>query len=176
MQQNTRMGMPTGEESHRSTDTSRTAGDSVMIIGVGNAYRHDDGVGRYVVETLGALNSPNVVTRVTSGEGTDLMNMWQAMRAVIVVDAALSGAPPGTIHRMDASKHSLPPVLFARTTHAFGLADAIELSRLLGNLPSALVVYGIEGQDFGMGDGMSREVEQAVPEAVAQILDETRRM
>jgi hydrogenase maturation protease len=85
----------------------------------------------------------------------------------------MSGAAPGTIRRFDASAQPLPKDAFRCSTHAFGVARAIELSRALGELPRSLVVYGIEGKNFAAGVGLSPEVERAVGEVVRRALTET---
>ena len=157
---------------HLTLENEPVIHESVLVIGVGNAFRRDDDVGQRVAQAIGALNLPAVKTCTVAGEGADLINLWRDVPAVILVDAAASGAPPGTVHRLDADERMVSPVIYECSSHAYGVADAIELSRLLGQLPPRLVVYGIEGKDFTMGQGLSGEVEQAIPLVVAQIRDD----
>jgi hydrogenase maturation protease len=83
----------------------------------------------------------------------------------VLVDAIRSGAPVGTIHRVDASEHPLPaPPWGSSSTHAIGVAEAIELARALGRLPAQVIVYGIEGSHFDAGVGLSKEVQAAIGE------------
>jgi hydrogenase maturation protease len=98
-----------------------------------------------------------------------LIEAWSGVSRVFVVDAVHSGAAPGTVVRVDAVRDPLPSEAFQTSTHAFGLAGAVELARALGSLPAALVVYGIEGADFGHGQGLSSEVAAAVPEIVDRV-------
>jgi hydrogenase maturation protease len=90
--------------------------------------------------------------------------------AVVIIDAATSGATPGTVHRFDASTQPLPNDDFRCSTHAFGMAEAIELAPALARLPRSLIVYGIEGKNFAAGVGLSPEVEEAVSEVARQLL------
>jgi hydrogenase maturation protease len=99
-----------------------------------------------------------------SGDGAALMEVLRGAETVIIIDAVMSGAAPGTIHRFEASAQPLPKDAFRCSTHAFGVAEAIELSRALSELPQSLVVYGIEGKNFAAGVGLSSEVEKAVGE------------
>jgi hydrogenase maturation protease len=63
--------------------------------------------------------------------------------------------------------------MFSRvSTHAFGVAEAIELARALRQLPPVLVVYGVEGATFETGAGLSTVVAAAVPQAVARVRQE----
>ena len=84
----------------------------------------------------------------------------------MLVDAVRSGAPPGTIHRLDARAGPVPTGFFHYSTHAFSVAEAVELARSLDQLPPHLIVYGIEGEKFAAGVGLSLVVEQAVETVV----------
>jgi hydrogenase maturation protease len=149
--------------------TPRTE-SGILVIGVGNTYRGDDAVGLIVVERLKDQPALNHVTlREESGEGAALMEAWRGADAVIVVDAVSSGSVPGTIHRLDVSQRTIPANFFSYSTHAFGLAEAIELARALNELPPRLVVYGIEGSSFAPGIGLSPEVEPAALVVIGQI-------
>jgi hydrogenase maturation protease len=81
---------------------------------------------------------------------------------VVVVDAVCSGAAAGTMHRLDAHRERIPSRFFNYSTHAFSLAEAVEMSRELGSLPTLFVLYGIEGADFASGYELSFPVEQAL--------------
>jgi hydrogenase maturation protease len=120
------------------------------VIGVGNLWRRDDGAGPAVADALGAISTD---------DPSRLLDLWQGAERVIVVDAARSGAPAGTIHDFDAAEPL--PAGMASSTHAFGIADAVELARALGRLPRQLTVYAIEGEDFGPGRGLSPAVARA---------------
>jgi hydrogenase maturation protease len=85
------------------------------------------------------------------------------------VDSASSpDTPPGTIHRFDALARALPTGLLS-STHAFGVAEAIELARALGRLPASLTVYAIEGARFEVGQDLSPEVAAAIGRLVDQL-------
>jgi hydrogenase maturation protease len=143
----------------------------VRILGVGNAWRHDDAAGLVVARRLReVLRGVDVVE--CEGEPVQLMDSWQAADAVWVVDAVTSGAEPGTVHRLEAVERELPWRLFRGSTHAFGLAEAVELARALGRLPGRLVVFGIEGASFAAGEGLSFEVEEAVGRVVESVREE----
>ena len=143
-----------------------------VFIGVGNPFRSDDGAGCAVVRRLRAEVPPGVKVLEETGDGTELLEAWKEADCVILVDAVLSGAPPGTIHRLDARAEKLPVWFSHSSTHSFGVAEAIELARTMGELPAQLVVYGIEGLDFSPGTELSPEVAEVVPAAASLILQE----
>ena len=107
-----------------------------------------------------------------AGGTTALMEAWQGEPVVVVVDAMSSGAPAGTVRRLDASRGPLNVELFRGSSHGLGLAEAVELARSLGQLPPSLVIFGIEGTNFGPGTRISYPVECAVREAVLLISEE----
>jgi hydrogenase maturation protease len=139
---------------------------SVLVVGAGNAYRRDDGAGLAVASRLQALLT-DVRVLVTNGDAVSLLDEWQGADAVIVVDATMSGARPGTVRRHEALNGPLPAGFSRSSTHALGIHEAIELARTLGRLPRRLLVFGIEGGDFTASEGLSPEVDAAVDEVVA---------
>jgi hydrogenase maturation protease len=154
---------------------ARRTGRRVLVIGVGNAYRRDDGVGLVVARRLRAEVPERVAVREESGEGAALMAAWEGADTVLIIDAVHSGAAPGTVQRLDAGERAIPADLFHFSTHAVSVADAVELARALGQLPPRLVVYGIEGRDFEAGVGLSPEVEEAARQVVGLVLEEVER-
>ncbi len=146
----------------------------LVIIGAGNVYRRDDAVGLIVARRLKAEHLDDVRILEESGEGAALMESWKDADTVILIDAVHSGGAPGTIHRLDAHAQAIPTGFFHYSTHAFSVAEAVELARALNQLPPRFIIYGIEGKDFEAGEGLSPEVEKAVEEVVRLVLCELR--
>ncbi len=149
-----------------------------MVIGVGNALRHDDAAGLEVARRVRALVDPARVAVIEhEGEQSALLDIWEGAAAVVLVDAIRSGAPAGTIHRVDASEQPLPASSWgSSSTHAIGVAEAIELARALGCLPAQVMVYGIEGLRFDAGVGLSKEVRDAIGMFTEAVSREVRSM
>ncbi len=143
---------------------------AILIIGIGNEYRSDDAVGLVVAQALQARKLPHTSVIEATGEGMALLEAWQGAEKVILVDAVTSRAPAGTIYQLDAQCVYISPDLFALSTHAFSVAGAVELARVLGSLPQQLMIYGIEGKNFVAGTSLSPEVEHAAHEAVESIV------
>ena len=144
----------------------------VLVLGVGNASRGDDGVGLVVAQHVQEYPLDGVTIVLTAGEGTGLLALWQDSDAVVLVDALWTGARPGTLHRFVVGTHPLPAMFSRVSTHAFGVAEVIELARALRQLPPVLVVYGVEGATFEMGAGLSAAVAAVVPQVVARMRQE----
>lgn len=145
-----------------------------LVIGIGNDFRRDDGVGLVVARDLRRHALAHVDCIEHDGEATGLLEAWNRTSHVVLVDAVRSGAPPGTIligHGPDAAL-STGRVWYS--SHALGLSHAVMLAARLGRVPSALIVYGIEGEDFGFGQGLSATVERAAWEVVHRLVSELR--
>lgn len=141
----------------------------LLVIGIGNADRGDDAVGLAVAHLLQDEAPRGVKVLALSGDGAALIDSWKGADTVFVVDAASSGAPPGTIHRFDACASALPAACFRGSTHAFNLPHAIGLARVMKALPSQLWVYGIEGENFRPGAILSTAVAVAALEVIREI-------
>jgi hydrogenase maturation protease len=95
---------------------------------------------------------------------------------VILIDAVQSGHAPGTIHRFDASHVPVPRRFFNYSTHAFGVAESVELARVLNQLPPQVILYGIEGKDFTDGANLSSEVAATVGDLLGRVGQEIERI
>jgi hydrogenase maturation protease len=144
----------------------------VLILGVGTRYRRDDGAGLAATGRLRGRLPREVRVLEREGDLAGVLELWEGANAVIVIDATSSGSRPGEVRRLDAHAAALPAVFARGSTHAFGVAEAVELARALGRLPARVVVFGIEGKDFSAGEELSPEVDSAVDEVVGLVLSE----
>jgi hydrogenase maturation protease len=142
----------------------------ILVIGVGNASRCDDAAGILVAMRIKCTAPDFVDVKIESGDGAALIEAWSKFDTVILIDATLSGAPPGTIHRLNARQSAVPMRLFHYSTHAFSVAQAVELCRVLNKLPPNLLLFGIEGGRFTMGEGLTPEVDAAVSTVYNEVI------
>lgn len=140
-----------------------------LVIGIGNDFRGDDAAGLITAQRLRRIVGNKVLILEQSGDGILLIESWKNRGRVVIIDAAQSGKMPGTIHRLEADKFPLPGKFLRYSTHQLGVNEAIELARALKQLPQKLIVFGVEGKDFGLGRGLSPEVAQCIPELVDQV-------
>jgi len=142
----------------------------VVVIGIGNEYRRDDGVGPAVVAAINERALPGV--RLVTGieDPMDLLDAWSAAALALLVDAAVtSPSTPGRIHRCAASD-----VAAARgmSSHSLNVAEVFALGQALDRVPDQLVVFSVEAADTGHGVGLTPQVATAVPEVVAAAVAE----
>lgn len=144
----------------------------ILVIGIGNEFRKDDRAGLVVARRIAAKKIRDVAVMEHSGEGASLMEAWKRAQAVILIDAVSSGAPAGTIHHFEAHHENIPVNFFNYSTHAFSIAEAVELSRALGKLPEVMHVYGIEGEDFSYGNDVSVPLEGPIEKLIERIMQD----
>ncbi|WP_374575567.1 hydrogenase maturation protease [Phenylobacterium sp.] len=141
----------------------------VLVLGIGNPDRGDDGVGRMAARLLAADAPAHVEVAESGGEATDILEHLEDAASAILIDACATGGAAGTVHRFDVSVEGLPSGVFGVSTHGFGLHEAIELGRALGCLPRRCVVYAIEGERFETGAPLSEAVAAAAEEVALRV-------
>ena len=148
----------------------------VLVIGIGNDFRGDDAVGLEIARQIRNINLDDVAVCEQGGEVTTLLESWDGCDAVLLIDAIRSGARPGTVICFDARTRSIPHVFVPHvSSHGVGVAEIIELARMLDRLPRRLIIYGVEGASFDPGIGLSSSVRAAIDQTVQRIVREIER-
>jgi hydrogenase maturation protease len=141
---------------------------TTLVIGVGNEYRRDDGVGLVVAAQLSQFDLPDVAVCVSDGEPMQLLDIWSGADLAVVVDAILCDPPtPGRIRIAPLTQLSAQESV--GNTHAFGIADALRLGQAVDRAPSHAVGIAVEVADAGFGVGLSPAVAAAVPDVVGEV-------
>jgi hydrogenase maturation protease len=134
-----------------------------LVIGIGNTDRGDDAAGIEVARRVQARGRQDTEVRECGGGASSLLESWRERGRVILVDAASgAGRTAGTVQRYEAHRKPLPAGWLHASTHSWGVAEAIEIARSLGQLPAEVVVYAIEGQSFEPGAPLSAPVRTAL--------------
>lgn len=148
----------------------------VLVAGVGNVLKGDDGFG---VEALAALQKrgglPPSVTLLDTGIGGIhlVQELGQGYGALILLDAMDRGGKPGDLFLVE-------PVLpdpdtmsdrerrdFFADVHYATPVRAMTLARAVGALPPIVRIIGCQPLDAEtFGQGMTASVREAVPRAV----------
>ena len=145
---------------------------SVLVVAIGNPDRGDDGFGPAVVQRLIGRVPSAVRTLQRGGDVLALIEDWDGIPSVIVIDAMAPISEPGRVHRFDLIDSPLPIGFAPNSSHAFGVAETVELARSLGRLPQYLVAYLVEGEQFGTGAPLSLAIAGAVGDVADRIVSE----
>ena len=143
-----------------------------VVVGIGNEWRGDDGAGIAVAHALGKRGCPGARVLAQDGDPAALLDALDGVELALIVDSTRSSAEPGTVRRLDPARDDLAAALPRTSSHALGLADALEIARALRQLPPHVVVYGIEGATFAAGDELSPAVAAAVLEVADAVYAE----
>lgn len=148
----------------------------LLILGVGNPWLGDDGLGPRAIEALERSGGLPPEARLLDGgtRGLALLPEIEDAGRVIVIDAIDVGAAPGTIVRLegaDAQKALGRSV----SAHDVGLRDVLWIALLRGTFPEDLVLFGVQVAALEAGADLSPEVAAALPAVVSHVRSEARR-
>jgi hydrogenase maturation protease len=152
------------------------AGPRILVVTVGNPDRADDGVGPRVAVRLEGRLPPDAALIVSGGDMLGLVETWAGREALICVDASAPMGAPGRIRRIEALTEEVPRGGPSASSHFFGLAEALALSRELGMLPRSVILYAVEAARFDLAAAMTPAVEEAVVEVAERVIAEVRRL
>lgn len=155
----------------------------VVVIGVGNELRGDDGAGPEVVARLADRLPGSVELLRSDGDPFRLIEAWTGATLAVVVDAVTgSPADAGQLHRLVVSADRLvaggqpsgPATGLneagGASSHSLGLGTAVGLAQALGRMPGTLIVHAVGAADFSLGRGLSAPVAAAMAGLTAAVL------
>jgi hydrogenase maturation protease len=147
----------------------------VLVLGLGNVLLGDDGLGAAAVSRIERnYRIPPGVSLEDGGTlGLSLLGLLAESDRVILVDAVLTGSPPGTLVRidgedvMDAVRERLSP-------HQVGVADLLDAARLIGRYPSTVTLLGLVPEFIDLSVVRSSSVEAKLDELVEAVVQEVQ--
>jgi hydrogenase maturation protease len=152
------------------------ASGGIVVIGLGNGYRSDDGVGVVAAAELNRLALPGVGVVTDIVEPMGLLEAWSGAGLAVVIDGAVGTPPtPGRVRRCGLSDVVACDGL---SSHSVDIGRTHALGEALGRVPGELVLFTVEVADTGYGTGLTPRVARAVPEVVgmaaAEIIPRTQ--
>ncbi len=142
----------------------------VRVLGVGSPWG-DDAVAWEVVRQLKQkVWGSEIEFRALEG-GQQLLDVLDGRGTLLLVDALVTPAAPGTIQRLEWPDPRLE-ALRPGTTHHLRLAETLQLAATLGLLPPQVVIWAIAAERFDPRAGLSPAVAAAVPGLVQRIVAE----
>lgn len=144
---------------------------NVVVIGIGNIYHGDDGLGIHAVRRL-RERLPGDVEIVEGGVlGLDLLPFLEGKEKAVFIDAIDAGEAPGAVFRFSPDRvprgRTPPPV----SLHDLGLYELVGAAQLLDQCPREIVVIAVQVKELGVGSDLSTEVEAALP-VVCRLVEE----
>lgn len=138
-----------------------------LIVGVGNRYRRDEGVGPAVVDRLteGKTLAPGIQAVDAGTPGVGLLEIARGADRMVVVDAMRTGGAPGTIHVVEPGRLRSLGQEAELSLHGVSMLGVIRLAEALGERLPEIAIVGVEVEDVGWGEGLSPGVDLAVDPA-----------
>ena len=151
----------------------------VLIAGVGNVLRADDGFGVEVARRLAAMALPDGVKVVETGIGgiALVQELQDGFDALVVVDVVDRGREAGTVMLIDPEVVDVQTLSWSERhelvtdSHLVTPERVLMMARALGVLPERVLIVGCQPVDAeSVGEEMSEPVARAVDVAVSEIL------
>jgi hydrogenase maturation protease len=160
----------------------------ILALGVGNVLLRDDGVGVHAIRALerlaelGDLALPPGTSLVDGGTlGLGLLPEVSNSRAVLLIDAADLGRAPGAVEVIDGD--ALRQARAGHVSHCraaigqrVGVDDLLATAQLMGTLPEAVALVGVQPGEIAIGLELTELVGSALPTVVQMALDELWRL
>lgn len=144
---------------------------SLGIIGIGSTIRGDDGIGVLLVERLKTRKLPDGVELYDAGtSGMNILHRLKDFDAAIIVDAIRTEGRIGDW--VFFSPQEVDSTIEMRNTHDANILEALELSEMLDERPDEVRIMGIIPGDTSIGEGLSSELENRLPELEEALINE----
>jgi hydrogenase maturation protease len=139
----------------------------ILVAGVGNVLRGDDGFGPAVTELLGHLPEGAVVVETGTGGIALLQELMMGCDGLVLIDAVDRGAAPGTVFVLEPT---VSPGEHVPDVHLANPDRVLSMAKTMGFLPDRVRIIGCQPEDVEeMCQGLSPVVQRALPFAVRQI-------
>jgi len=145
------------------------------IIGIGNPFRRDDGIGIVLLEKLieKKNNLPQNIEYIDGGTGgMNLLHMLALFDVALIIDAVNFNGHPGEskLFKSEDVISKKPPMNMS--THESDILKIIHLSKELGEIPDELFIFGIQPKDVSQGDNLSPELQKVVASLTSSLQNE----
>jgi len=150
---------------------STKSDNRVLIMGIGNLLMGDEGVGVHVARSLMNSDLPDGIECMDGGTGGfHLLGAFQGARRIILVDATVDGAPPGTICKLRPRfSKDYPRTL---TAHDIGLKDVLDALYLVGVRPDvtllAISIAPLSNVTLDLSAAIASKVDEVARIALAE--------
>lgn len=144
-----------------------TRAQRVLVAGVGNLLRGDDGFGPAVAELLTGLPEGAEVIETGIGGIALLQELMAGCSGLILIDAVERGAAPGTLFYIEPE---IEEAVHVPDVHLANPARVLSMAKTIGVLPERVVIIGCQPADTEeLCQGLSPPVQRALAIAVNKI-------
>lgn len=141
------------------------------IIGVGNEFRSDDGIGLQIVREL-KKSYPQLTISECDGNGVELLSLFQGNDLLIITDAAFTQQDEkvGDIIQLKLDETVNLSDYNVYSSHSFGLIEALRLGKVLNIIPNETFLYLVLAKNFSYGNSISEQVKKSIEKIISLII------
>ena len=132
--------------------------DDILLVGMGNSLKADDGIGPEICSLLKETIPDNVIDTGTVPENYIQVIIKKGPEVILFIDAIDFGASPGMIRGFHPCQLSSGVI----TTHT--LSPRLLSDMVAQSIPAKIYFIGIQPKSMMIGHPMSEEVESAKKE------------
>jgi hydrogenase maturation protease len=144
----------------------------ILVAGVGNVLRGDDGFGPAVTELLGHLPHGADVVETGTGGIALLQELMVGCDGLVLIDAVDRGAAPGTVFVLEPE---VGEGVHVPDVHLANPDRVLSMAKTMGFLPDRVRIIGCQPEDTEeMCQGLSPVVQRALPYAVQKVEETVR--
>jgi len=152
----------------------------ILIAGVGNVLKSDDGLGSFAIDQLRRLKLPQNVEVIELGTpDLSILHYVKGYDKVIFIDAIKRGGKSGSIYVLKPqdvaylTKAVSPRNLAFMSMHEINLEKTIAIGKALGEMLPDIIIIGCEPEDVStLRIGLTNKVREALPKIIELILKE----
>lgn len=137
----------------------------ILVVGIGNTLRGDDGIGKYICTCIEKIKLPNVCSTTAFQLETNLLEEFIQYDTVIIADAAVSGK---AVSFINAATLLQQPV---SSSHHANAASIAMLAKQLYQKDIEIFLCAVRGYNFEMGEQLSTLAIQHANDAVNTIIN-----
>jgi hydrogenase maturation protease len=137
----------------------------VLLLAIGNPLMADDGAGQEILSRLesAAKEWGTGVELVDGGtQGLALLGQFERRKAVVFLDAVRLGSKAGAVHVLNGEELVQMGRRPATSAHEGSAPDILRALQLLGEVPEAVALVGIEPERVETHIGLSPAVMDSI--------------
>lgn len=139
--------------------------NNILLVGVGNTLRGDDGIGAYICSCMDALKIPGVQTLVTQQLDTTLLDEMMEAGHIIIADASFEGKA------VDFFKVNGNEPLQGSSSHHMSAPLLMQMAKTIYQKELPMMICAVAGYRFGMKEKLSDRAKKNADKAVAAIVE-----
>lgn len=144
----------------------------VVVMGIGNPLRCDDGVGISAIRKLIEIGDGPGACYMDGGTSPDLPSMLEPnIKKLVIVDALQGGKDPGYIYRLEIDESNIAEQV-PGSAHGLGVLNGLRMMKMLGTEPRKVVLVGIEPSDTSPGLSLSPLIASRLTSLIEAVKNE----